>query len=172
MKLEVVQVPLPVIVINALLTIRRGLDKDLVSAIEAALECCSASPTEGSSQETAGVTEPPNGQHTAEFLGVPFATNTLPEVFEEFVNMTAVVAPEALCILSEVRTSGRHYVARKREEIHMNSSHLPVMQTSSGWWISKNISKLQLKAALRALCDAADLQFGEDVKFPLPPKAK
>jgi len=89
----------------------------------------------------------------------------LPEIFAQFVDMTAKVAPEALDKLAGMSARRRRFVARNPEAIHPGNRHLPITRTASGWWISKNIGQEDLKRALRALCDAAGLTFGADVKF-------
>lgn len=81
--------------------------------------------------------------------------------------MTDYVARDVLMSLAEVRTRERRYIALQPDEIHLRSPHLPVMQTPSGWWISKNIGRDQLMGALRELCRISELDFGVDVKFSL-----
>ncbi len=171
MKSEVVDrtvlIRLPATFIDALLKMRGALDKDLASVLETGLTSCSASVIEFSPEKKATTTKPSSGKHTTEFFGIPFVTRTLPEAFAEIVDMTAEVAPEALDSLSEVKARTRRFVARRPEAIHPGNPGLPVMQTTSGWWISKNVGQEDLKRALRALCNAAGLTFGRDVKFPL-----
>lgn len=169
-----VLVSLPATVIDALLKVHRALDDDLVSALETGLVNWSEPPTEPDQEEATRAVPLPSGRYAAEFLGVPFAARTLPEVFAVIVNMTAEVAPEALDRLSEVRARTRRFVARSPENVHPGNHRLPVMQTASGWWISKNIGQEDLNRALRALCRAAGLRFGADAKFslrsvPIPP---
>ena len=96
---------------------------------------------------------------------MPLSASTLPEIFAQVVDLTAEVASEALDKLAATRARKRRFVARNPEAIHPGRSDLAVMQTASGWWISKNISQADLKRALQALTHAAGLSFGEDIKF-------
>ncbi|TVR80056.1 MAG: hypothetical protein EA405_11745 [Rhodospirillales bacterium] len=166
-----VLVHLPATFIDTLLKVRATLDNDLASLLETSLASCSGSLKELDQEEATKAAPLPNGRYVAEFLGVPFATRTLPEVFAEIVDMTAEVAPEALDRLSEVSARTRRFVARRPEAVHPGNHRLPVMQTASGWWISKNIGQEDLMRALRALCRAAGLSFGADVKFSLRHRA-
>ena len=77
----------------------------------------------------------------------------------------AVVAPEALHKLAAMGARRRGFVAQMPESIHPGRRDLPVMRTTAGWWISKNIGQEDLKRALRALAQAADIRYGNDVKF-------
>jgi len=169
-----VLVPLPANFIDALLKVRATLDNDLASLLETSLASCSGSLQEPEQEEATKAAPLSSGRYVAEFLGVPFTTWTLPEVFAKVVDMAAEVAPEALDRLSEVSARTRRFIARRPEAIHPGNHRLPVMQTASGWWISKNIGQEDLNRALRALCRAAGLRFGADAKFslrsvPIPP---
>jgi hypothetical protein len=93
--------------------------------------------------------------------------DTLAALFGRVVDMMADVAPENLVSLAGIRTRGRRFISLEPHGIHPYSPHLPVLQTASGWWISKNISQDQLKLALRAICDVSGLRFGEDLRFPV-----
>lgn len=136
-----VLVPLPSAFIDALLKMHGILDSNLASVLETGLASCSGSLTETDWEEAPRAAPLPNGKYAAEFLGVPFATKTLPEVFAEIVDMAAEVAPEALESLAEISARKRRFVARRPEAIHPGNHRLPVMQTASGWWISKNIGQ-------------------------------
>ena len=160
-------VPLPVTFVNALLSMHASLDADLVGALETGIADIPRSLCESGPEKTSKLAALPDGKYVAEFLGIPFAVWTLPKVFATIVEMTAQVAPEALEKLAEMSARRRRFVARSPEAIHPGNRGLPVMRTASGWWISKNIGQEDLKRALRALCDAAGLSFGKDVKFPL-----
>jgi hypothetical protein len=166
-RAQTVLVSLPVSIVEAILTMRCALDDEVASALGKSL--AGARPV-----DTALLDQPPprvavhdRGKYAADFLGVGFAVNTLAAVFGRVVDMMADVAPEALVSLAEVRTRGRRFVSLAPRHIHPRSPHLPVLQTASGWWISKNISQDQLKLALRTLCKVSGLNFGGDIKFPL-----
>lgn len=174
MKLEapdcMVSVTLPAKFVDALLSLHGAWPGTALGNLQAALavrpkpQPTVATPTKSS--PFAGATFTPlRGKYLAEFLGVEFSERTLPYVFAAVVNMTAVAAPEALDRLSEIKTSKRRYIGRSKEAVHFGNKKLPVMQTSSGWWISKNIGQDDLRRALRELCRASGLTFGVDVKF-------
>ncbi len=106
-------------------------------------------------------------KYHAEFLGIKITAWTLPGIYAQIVDMMAVAAPDALEKLAGFRARKRRFVATTPESIHPGNEYLPVLQTVSDWWISKNIGKEDLKRALSALADAADLNFGRDVIFPV-----
>lgn len=160
-------VSLPVSFIEALLTMRSALDDNVASALGKSVGGAQASNKAVSKRPAPEVVAPELGKYAAELLGVAFSTNTLAAVFGRAVDLMAEVAPEALVSLALIRTRGRRLISLEPRDIHPNSPHLPVMRTESGWWISKNISKDQLKLALRALCKVSGLSFGKDLKFPL-----
>jgi len=164
---ETALVSLPKSLIEALLTMRSALDEDVADALRSITGCSQGASKPTSDRPSSDVIVPQGGKYAAEFLGTPFFENTLAAIFGQVVDMMADVAPEALVSLATVRTRGRRFISLNPIDIHPFSAHLPVMQTESGWWISKNISTDQLKLALRALCKASDLSFGKDLKFPL-----
>ncbi len=162
---RMVLVTLPAIFVDALIKMRRALDDDTITSLEEGLFINPTPPVSRSRQEPVGVTPQQSAKYAAEFLGVRFAAKTLPEVFARIVDMTSEVAPEALDKLANVTARKRRFVARDPEAIHPGSRYLPVMQTDSGWWISKNTGLADLKRSLRALCQTTGLVFGTDVKF-------
>ena len=162
-----VLVSLPITFVEALLHMRSAFDDEIASAVGESVRRTPASTTTLSDQPILDAVIPARGKYAAEFLGVAFFANSLAAVFGRVVDMMAEVAPEALVSLAAIRTRGRRFVSREPRDIHPHSPHLPVMQTESGWWISKNISQGQLKQALRTLCRVSDLSFGKDLKFPL-----
>ena len=164
---QTVLVSLPISFIEALLTMRSALDGEVASALGKSVGGAPASNKAVSNRPAPDVALAEQGKYAAEFLGVGFSENTLAAVFGRVVDMMAEVAPETLVSLATVRTRGRRFISLEPRDIHPHSPHLPVMRTKSGWWISKNISKDQLKLALRTLCEVSDLSFGKDLKFPL-----
>ncbi len=162
-------VALPESVVGALLQMHASLNAGLADSLQSLIA--------GSTNEPAKCDHEPNakacsmlqaGKYSAEFLGTTLAAWTLPEIFAKVVDLTADVAPEALDKLAAMCASKRRFVARNLEAIQPGRPDLAVMQTASGWWISKNIGQEDLKRALLALAQAAGLSFGEDVKFPTP----
>lgn len=164
---ETALVSLPISLIEALLTMRSALDDDVAEALKNTAGCSLVTFKPTADRPSPEVIVPQSGKYAAELLGATFFENTLAAIFGRAVDMMAGVAPEALVSLATVRTRGRRFISLKPHDIHPFSPHLPVMQTESGWWISKNISTDQLKLALRELCKVSDLSFGKDLKFPL-----
>lgn len=162
-----VLVPLPETLVEALLMIHATLDVDFVGTLESRIADSPQSFSKGCPEKASRATQPPIRKYAAEFLDMRFTAWTLPEVFAEIVDMTAEVAPEALTKLAGMSARRRRYVARSQEAIHPGNRSLPVTRTKSGWWISKNIGQEDLKRALRAICDAAGITFGKDLKFPI-----
>jgi len=39
-------------------------------------------------------------------------------------------------------------------------------EPASGWWISANIGKEDFEPGIRAACQASDLVYGSDIRFP------
>lgn len=160
-------VHLPISVVEALLNLRAALDDDLITTINLSLTGTFVSDT----SSLAPVPQPAlirgHVGYEAEYLGIAFTAPTLPEVLARIVDMTAEVAPEVLIDFAKLRARKRRYVARTREGVHPDNQHLPVKQTDSGWWISKNIGREDLLRTLRALCRTSGLIFGEDLRFPL-----
>jgi len=160
-------VSLPLSLIEALLTMRSVLDEEVAGALRTIAGRFPSASKPTPDRPSPDVIVPRRGKYAAEFLGTVFFEDTLAAIFGRAVDMMADVAPEALVSLSKVRTRGRRFISMAPHDIHPFSPHLPVMRTESGWWISKNISKDQLKLALRELCEVSELSFGRDLKFPL-----
>lgn len=162
-----VLVSLPISIVEAILTLRSKLDDDVASALGKSLVDAQTTNTAvlDAPQSSFAVRE--RGKYVAEFLGVTFTVDTLAALFGRVVDMMADVAPENLVSLAGSRTRGRRLISLEPHGIHPYSPHLPVLQTASGWWISKNISQDQLKLALRTICDVSGLSFGEDLRFPV-----
>lgn len=104
-------------------------------------------------------------KYSAEFIGIRISGWTLPEIFSTIVDMTFEVAPEVVDKLATLSSRRRRFVSRTCDGVHPGRQDLSVMQTGSGWWISKNIGQEDLRRGLRALAQAAGLTYGIDVKF-------
>ena len=160
-------VALPESVVGALLQMNASLNAGLADSLESLIAASTNKPARRDHEPKARANSMPRvGRYSAEFLGIPLAASTLPEIFAQVVDLTAEVAPEALYKLAATCARKRRFVARKPDAIHPGRRDLAVLQTSSGWWISKNIGQEDLKRALRVLAQAAGLRFGEDIKFP------
>ncbi|OUS19684.1 hypothetical protein A9Q95_15675 [Rhodobacterales bacterium 59_46_T64] len=103
----------------------------------------------------------------AEILGLRVSAATLPDLFARCVDIIHELDPPSIERLAGRKTHARRYVARRREDVHFRSPHLPTMETGSGWWISANVGEQQVTTAMRLLTKAADLQFGKDIIYPL-----
>lgn len=105
-------------------------------------------------------------KYACEVLGLILSGSTLPEVFAAVVDLMDDLDPAVLEKLSVMRPSNaRNYISRDKEKVHIRSPRLETLRTKSGWWISKNTGRSQVNKALRALCNAADIEFGEDLRI-------
>ncbi len=109
------------------------------------------------------------GKHACDLLGTRLYASSLGAIFGEVIDLMDTIAPEAVVLLSDASTGQRRHVSREKTGVHLHRPDLPVLQTKSGWWISMNISKPQTKAHFRALCKAAGIKFGKDLRFPSVP---
>ncbi|SDX86296.1 hypothetical protein [Roseicitreum antarcticum] len=163
---QAVLVSVPISVVEAILTLRSALDDDVASALGKSLAGARTVNTAQLDPPPTSVAVHERGKYAAEFLGVGFSVDTLAALFGRVVDMMADVAPENLVSLAGIRTRGRRLISLEPRGIHPYSPHLPVQLTASGWWISKNISKDQLRSALRTVCEISGLTFGKDLRFP------
>lgn len=164
-----VQVSLPLSFINALLQMHATFEPGLLQSLQerALLDEQSGSEVD---LRTGEIDIPAAcGKYVAEFLGVAINASTLPGVFSQIVDLLSEVAPDALETLATHRSRKRRFVARNRNDIHPGRSDLRVLQSSSGWWISGNIGREDLKRALKELTDVTGLTFGQDLVFPATP---
>lgn len=140
-----VVISLPASFVDALLKMHGAFDSRVLEELQSSVrvETCIMSAIEPKSLET--VSEPLPKKYSAEFLGISITAWTLPELYAQIVDMTALVAPDALDKLAGFRARTRRFVARTPELIHPGNKYLPVLQTASGWWISKNIGQVDLK---------------------------
>jgi hypothetical protein len=106
-----------------------------------------------------------SGIYEGEVLGMHIRSGTLSSFFAEVVDTIEYVAPEAVAHLARMRARTRAYVARTSTSVHAGRTDLPTRKTSSGWYVSENIGRKDLIRALKALCHAADLDYGRDIRF-------
>jgi len=99
------------------------------------------------------------------FLGQILGSDALGDMYGKLVDALFVVAPDAVAKLATMKSKSRQYVSKDALRIHPNSQHLETLRTTSGFYVSKNVGTRDFNRGLKALCEAADLQFGEDVKF-------
>ena len=113
------------------------------------------------------VPQPGNrSKYQLEFLGSTVGYATLPEVFAAAIDLVHDLDPKSLERLSRKQPSNkRNYISRDETKVHIHSPNLPTLKTKSGWWISKNISESQLIGSLTALCRAAGMEYGKDLRL-------
>jgi hypothetical protein len=109
---------------------------------------------------------PATAGHRAEVFGEIVGAPTLGRLFGVVVDRINEIAPEAIEALSRKRARIRAFVAYEKCGVHPDRSDLRVVQTRSGWWVSANVGETDVRRGLRALCGAAGLKFGEDIRFP------
>ena len=148
--------------IDALLKLHNAMDSELIGTLQDSLAENSKSQSKHKITESDKPLQPPHKKYKAKFIDTVVAGRTLPEVFANIVDMTAKDAPEALDKLARISARKRKYVALTKEAIHPDRKDLPTIQTKSGWWISRNIGKEDLKRALRALSEVT----GKNINFP------
>ena len=106
------------------------------------------------------------GARVASVLGVPVGAPTLGKLLRNVVDAMHDLDPSVIERLSEMKARKRLYVAREPEQVHAGRCDLPVLQTRSGWWVSRNIGAEDLVRSLQALCRASGLHYGQDIRFP------
>lgn len=161
-----VQFSLPTSFVEVLLRMHEAFGPGVLEALRAGHVASQPTRTDAEALASAAPSVPPPGRYAAEFLGVTVTATTLPKLYEQVIDLTDHVAPEALDVLAEVRMRTRRYISRNRNLVHSDNGRLPVHQTKSGWWISKNIGHRDLERALRALASTCGLIYGVDVIFP------
>ena len=122
----------------------------------------SAPPSPHPSQEPDFAAKP---KCSVEVLGQLVGADSLSQMFAEVVDLVHGLAPEVLEKLATMKAQKRRYIARSRHDVHPGRSDLLVIGTRSGWYVSRNVGKRDVERALRALCEAANLVFGIDIRF-------
>jgi len=171
---DLVFVELPLPFVHGLLALTHLMDNTVTDSLRSALEehQRESTPPEPETHPLASSDKrasplPHNTNLLAEILGQRVSGATLPDLFARCVDVIHELDPPAIERLASKKTHARRYVARRREDIHLNSHHLKTMETGSGWWISANVSEQQVTTAMHLLADAANLTFGKDFIFPL-----
>ncbi len=117
------------------------------------------------------VTPPPSRKlrlvekYTVEILDYPVGANSLGKLQANVVDAVCELDPDVVERLATMKARERRYVARSRDGVHLSSPHLPVLRTHSGWYVSKNVGREDVKRFLKALCVATGLEFGTDIRF-------
>ncbi len=102
---------------------------------------------------------------TIRFLGEDVQGATLGAVLGALIDRVAEIDPGALDRLAGMTARTWRYLAREPSDLHGGRSDLPALETGSGWWVSANIGRADLERHLRALCAAAGLAHGDDVRL-------
>lgn len=100
-----------------------------------------------------------------EVFGERISASSMGKMFRDVVDLIHDLDPQVIQRLSLVKARVRRYVASCPEDIHGGRMNLPTLQTESGWWVSGNIGAEDLKRALRALCEAGGLTYGDDIRY-------
>lgn len=108
----------------------------------------------------------PTGARVASVLGMPIGAPTLGKLLRNVVDAMHDLDPSVIERLSEMKARKRRYVAREPAQVHAGRRDLPVLQTCSGWWVSRNIGEDDFIRSLKALCRASGLHYGQDIRFP------
>lgn len=106
-----------------------------------------------------------DGKYAVEMLGEPLRASTLGEMFAKVVDTLYEVAPDAVERLSKRRARKRAFVAKDRNAVHPGRPELPTLPSRTGWWVSANVGTEDLQRALRALCEASNLEYDTDIRF-------
>lgn len=166
-QMATVQVAIQETTLQALLALRLSSEETLAGVIARLAEPQSC-PKDDVEPENASLAQSvAEGAHKYEagFLDHVLGANALGELYGKLVDALYEVAPEAVANLAAMRSRSRRYVAKEKAQIHPNSPHLATLQTTSGFFISKNVGTEDFIRGTRALCKAADLSFGQDVWF-------
>ncbi len=107
----------------------------------------------------------PHYKHNILFLDTRIGANSLGELYGKLIDLLFDIAPEAVEKLAGMKARTRRFVAKDSSNIHPSSPHLPTLKTKSGWHVSKNIGKVDFNRGTRALCTAADIKYGKDVRL-------
>lgn len=171
---EFVSVELPLPFVHGMLALTHLMDNRVTDSLRSALEEHQGGST-APEPETRSLKAGPkraspilhNTGLFAEILGQRVRGATLPDLFARCVDLVHELDPPAIEKLADTKTHARRYVARRSQDVHFRSPHLETVETKSGWWISANVSKPQVKTAMKHLADAANLTFGKDFIFSL-----
>ena len=100
-----------------------------------------------------------------EVFGERISAPSMGRLFRDLVDLIHDLDPCVIQRLSAKKAKVRRFVANCPERIHGGRMDLPTLQTESGWWVSDNIGTEDLKRALRALCEAGGLTYGNDIRY-------
>ena len=104
-------------------------------------------------------------QHEALILGSVVSAKSFGELYGKLIDVLSDVADDAVEKLARMKARSRRYVAMLPSNIHPGSPHLPTLRTESGWYVSMNIGREDFCRGARALCEAAEIEYGNDVQL-------
>lgn len=160
-EIDTVAVSLPRQAVEALLSLHDAMTQFDSALIEAALTVSAAMP-----QSTGAFIRPQQtSKYEAFFLGQTIRGNRLADIFAQVIDLTHSMAPEVIEKLCNAGSHSRRLAALSPEGVHLSSPHLPTLKTRTGWFVSNNIGKQQLVAALKVLCRLSGLEYGKDIAF-------
>lgn len=107
------------------------------------------------------------GKYVALVLDEHVVGHTLGRLFANVVDLIAEIDPSVQHRLERIGARKRRYTSRSSNEIQQNRPDLATIQTGSGWWVSSNVGKEDVRRCLAAVCLAADLEFGTEIRFPI-----
>jgi hypothetical protein len=165
-SISTVQITVDEAILSALVALKQSPEEPLASVIDRASNALRQRNEQLVYQEERETKATiPYCKHEVVFLGSIATANSYGELYGKLVDMLFAVAPEAVKELAEMKARSRHYVAKDHDKIHPGSMHLPTLKTKTGWFVSKNIGKIDFFRGVKALCKSANIKFGEDVMF-------
>ncbi len=172
---QTVAVDLPLSFVHALLTLRHMMNDELVGALERAktplMPPAAPRPVAFAKEQPKRAMPVSSGSaHKAMILGKVISGTSWHDLFSNCIEEMHVISPEALEILAGMKTNARRIIARERKDIHIRTPELweNTRLTSSGWWVDTNIGEPMFLPRLKKLAEAAQLEFGKDIIFPIP----
>jgi hypothetical protein len=178
-RAQTVNVDLPLSFVHALLTMRHLMSDDLMAALERAHKPVIVAPAPRLPEKVADKAKraapvSSGSPHKAMILGKVIGGKNWSDLFANCVDAMHDISPEALEVLALEKTHARRIIARDRNAIHIKAEHLrgDTRQTRSGWWVDKNVGEPMFLRSIKKMADAAQLQFGKDIIFPIPADQK
>jgi hypothetical protein len=105
------------------------------------------------------------GKHQVLLLGERICAPTLGKLFAAVVDAVYDLDPAAIERLSEMRGRTRRFVARYKGDVNDGRLDLPHLKTRSSWWVSGNVSRADVRRALKSLCHACGLDAQHDIRL-------
>lgn len=178
-RAQTVNVDLPLSFVHALLTMRHLMSDDLMAALERAhkpliVATASSLPEKVADKAKRAAPVSSGSPHNAMILAKVISGKNWSDLFANCVDAMHDISPEALEVLALEETHARRIIARDRRAIHKKATHLQekTRKTRSGWWVDENVGKPMFLRSIKKMAEAARLQFGKDIIFPIPADPK